>query len=116
MPPTARKTAAKPPQDHKPKGATRRPQVTGSGEINEDGSYTWTSSAGEAITVPDPAALSAGFLRANRKLSDIDLIFTVFEELLEEDELEKLDRLSVAEVNRLFAEWQGASGVSIPQS
>lgn len=97
MPPTRRT-----PQDHKRPGS--------------DSMFYWTATDGTEIQLPKMQALGAGLVRRHRKLSDIDFLFSVLEDVMTSAELARLDALPLSEVNQLFAAWQKDTGATIPQS
>lgn len=76
------------PEDHKPKTFTA---VTPRGTFQ----------------LPFP---KAGFLRKNRKLDAVDLMFTCYEEYGSEAFLKALDDMELTEADKLFGDWIGSMG------
>lgn len=76
--PAARKTAV--PQDHKPKAEDARFEFV-------EGGKTYTGR-------PTLKTLTPGFLRANRKLEDLDALFTILEALFDEKALAAIDTMT----------------------
>ena len=73
--------------------------------------FTWTSPAGVEISLPPLKTLKAGILRKHRTKDDIDFMFSVLEDLMDEDNLSRVDDLDMGEANDLFAAWQKDAGV-----
>lgn len=81
--------------------------------------FHWTSPGGVEITLPHMARLKAGVLRRVRKLDPIDAMFTIIEEIADDETLAKVDDLEAPELNELAQAWQEASaslGESGPSS
>ena len=91
--------SVKAPQDH------RKPGV-----------FTYRTEAGEKVTLPSLSAIPSGLLRKYRKLPEVDFMFSVLEDAMDEEELAKLDAVSISEVERLFEAWQADEGATFPES
>lgn len=78
--------------------------------------FTYRTKAGESITLPALTEIPSGLLRKHRKLPEVDFMFSVLEDSMDADELEKLDEVSVAEVQEIFQAWQADEGASFPES
>lgn len=78
--------------------------------------FTFQSSAGP-ITVPKfKKAMSIGFVRKNRKLSEDDMMFTLLEESCSPDALAKVDQLDIDEWQKFATAWQDDSGTKPGES
>ena len=79
-------------------------------------SYDWTSKAGVKISLPPLDRITAGTIRKYRKLPDLDFMFSMLEEVMDEGSLAALDDLTLTEAEQLFQDWQTNAKVSVPQS
>lgn len=77
--------------------------------------FHWTSPAGVEIVLPHLNKIKAGIVRRHRKADVVDFIFSMLEEVADEDMLAKADDLETEEINDLFKAWQGA-GASVGES
>lgn len=70
------------------------------------------------ITLPKFDQLPFGLIRKLRKEEDGEVLFALFERVLENDEksLEILDTLPMGEVQKLFSEWQKDSEANAGES
>lgn len=88
------------PQDHKrPKAET----------VNEPFEFKHD---GEVYTLPPASAIKAGMLRRFRKLDDLDIAFSLIEELAEPDALAALDDMPLEEFNQTLSDWQESIGAT----
>lgn len=79
--------------------------------------YVFTAASGDTITLPWlDKVLNAGFLRRNRNKSEDEQMWTLLETFADEDELEKIDKLSMAELADLFTGWQKGLEASLGES
>lgn len=78
--------------------------------------YHHTLPDGQKITLPKYKHIPAGLARKARKEPAGDQIWTFLEALCSEDDLAKLDALSLEEFAELAAEWQKDSRVSQGES
>mgnify|MGYP006871057086 CR=1 FL=1 len=78
--------------------------------------FTWTSLGGVDVTLPDLADLPAGVYRRHRNEDPAGFVFSVLEEMADEDTLAKVDDLPMTQVNDLFLAWQSRDGATVPQS
>lgn len=78
--------------------------------------FTWTSPAGVEITLPAMGSIKAGVMRRTRKLEPVDAMFSVLEEISDEDTIGKLDDLEQVELNSLVEDWQSDSGATSGES
>jgi hypothetical protein len=87
------------PQDHKrPKAETAAEPF----EFTHDG---------VTYTLPPASSIKAGMLRRFRKLDDLDVAFSILEEIADEDALAALDDMGIAEFNQTVSDWQSHIGV-----
>lgn len=77
--------------------------------------FHWTSPEGVEIVLPHMNKIKAGIVRRHRKADPVDFIFSVLEEVADEDMLAKADELGTEEINDLFEAWQKA-GASVGES
>lgn len=103
----------KQPQDRKQKAV-----VTAAEKATGDGPFVYETEAGETITLPSINSLTGGMIRKHRRRDEVDFMFSLIEEIADEENLEKVDALSFREMNRLFTAWQedGEDGATVPQS
>lgn len=80
---------------------------------DEDGTWFVETINGTEIVLPVFSELRGGLLRRMRHLDQTDGIWTLLENLCDEDELEALDQLSLNELADFFRRWQQSSGVSL---
>lgn len=77
------------------------------------GTFTWTSDSGITINLPYRGAITSGLLRRIRRLDGVDAMYTLMEEVLDEDTLAATDTLTLGEVNAMWEAWQEAT---LPES
>jgi hypothetical protein len=90
------------PQDH------RRPAAETAAEP-----FTFTDAAGTVHTLPGQDAITAGLLRRYRKLPDLDMSFSILEEIADPDALTALDAMDIPTFNRTLTEWQEHLGAPL---
>lgn len=78
--------------------------------------FHFTADDGAEIVLPSMNSLKGGLLRKYRKLDSLDFLYSIIEEVADEDEIAKLDNLERDELNRCFEKWQKFDGVTFPQS
>lgn len=61
---------------------------------------------GVTYTLPPSSAIKAGMLRRLRKLDDLDMAFSLIEEIADPAALAALDDASIDEFNEILAGWQ----------
>ena len=71
--------------------------------------FHWTSPSGVEIVLPHMNKIKAGIVRRHRKSEPVDFIFSVLEEVADEDMLAAADELEADEINDLFEKWQEAA-------
>jgi hypothetical protein len=59
--------------------------------------------------------LPSGLVRKNRSKTDADFLYSLVEEILPEEAIAELDKLSVANINAMFKAWVDETGASLPQ-
>lgn len=77
--------------------------------------FHWTSPAGVEITLPHLSKIKGGMIRKYRKLPELDMMFSILEELVDADTLAQIDDLEQTDMNELFLAWQKA-GASMGES
>ena len=77
--------------------------------------FHWTSPSGVEIVLPHMNKIKASVIRRHRKSDPVDFIFSVLEEVADEDMLSRADELGMDEINDLFVAWQEA-GASVGES
>lgn len=75
-----------------------------------------TLSDGYEIVLPKFENVKVGIIRRTRRLSQVDQVFTILEELLPEEAFEHLDELDREEFNELAKAWQASSAVTPGES
>lgn len=76
---------------------------------------------GNTVAVPTPKGLirirkfnpTAGFLRKNRKATDVEAMMSLVEDHADEKALETFDKLNLKEMRSFFEQWQELSGVDL---
>ena len=66
---------------------------------------------GESFTLPPASSIKAGMLRRFRKLDDLDVAFSILEEIADDEALAALDDMGIAEFNEVVSDWQSHIGV-----
>ncbi|MFF2631957.1 hypothetical protein ACFVR6_03650 [Microbacterium sp. NPDC058021] len=79
-------------------------------------SFHHTLPDGHQITLPRFENVPMGIVRKTRRMTAIDQIFTILEELLSESDLEHIDKLDRAEFNDLSKKWQETSSITPGES
>lgn len=74
--------------------------------------FHWTSPAGVEIVLPRIGKLKASLLRKHRTRQGDDYIFSILEDLGDEDLLAKIDDLDVDEMNDFSEKWSATVGES----
>lgn len=69
--------------------------------------FHWTSPQGVEIVLPRMGKLPAKVLRETRKLDGEDRMWTLLESAASKETLEKIDTLSVDDLNAFGEAWQG---------
>lgn len=78
--------------------------------------FHWTSpSSGVEIVLPHMNKIKSGIVRRHRKSDPVDFIYSVLEEVADEEMLARTDELEATEINALFEAWQEA-GASVGES
>lgn len=77
--------------------------------------FHWTSPAGVEIVLPHMNKIKAGVIRRHRRSEPIDFIFSILEEVADEEMLARADDLGTDDINKLFEQWQKA-GASVGES
>lgn len=70
----------------------------------------------EQIVLPSLSYLKPGIVRRIRRMSEVDKMYTLFEEALDENELKLLDDLDPDEFEKMCDEWMEHSGVTLGES
>lgn len=71
--------------------------------------FHWTSSDGVEIVLPRMDNIKAGIIRRHRKEEGVDFLFSLLEEISDEEMLAKLDDLDTADLNALAEKWQAGA-------
>lgn len=71
---------------------------------------------GRQYTLPRFKNLKGGVLRRTRRLSPLDMMFTMFEEIADEQTLAALDDMDTADLEELQQRWLEDSGVTVGES
>lgn len=70
--------------------------------------FHWTAPGGDEIVLPHMNKIKGGLLRKHRKLEPVDFMFTILEDIADDETLAKVDDLENDDLNKLFADWQQA--------
>lgn len=76
--------------------------------------FTYDASTGETISLKPFTTIPAGVFRRARNLDALGQVFACIEAAADEENLDKVDALPVAELNDLFDKW--ADGADVPKS
>ena len=76
--------------------------------------FVYEAKSGDSITLAAFHLVPTGVFRKARALSPMDQMFAVIEAAVDEENLEKVDALPVAEVHVLFSDW--TDGATVPNS
>lgn len=87
--------------------------VNGKGKVRED---FVKDVDGTELRFPSLSYLKPGLIRKIRNRSDIDAMYTLLEEVLDEKSLEILDEMDPDAYAELIDEWREHSGVSLGES
>ena len=68
--------------------------------------FHWTSPDGVEITLPRLDQIKAGVLRRNRTKDPVDMLFSILEDVGDDETLAKVDDLSMPALNALMEKWQ----------
>lgn len=71
---------------------------------------------GGTIVLPSLKFIKSGVIRKLRKLDETDQMFSLFETLLPEDQLDLVDELTGEQLTELATAWRDFSGVSMGES
>lgn len=67
--------------------------------------FHFTTDSGAEITMPRQDQLPVGIIRKSRKLDQGEQVWTFIEHVADEDNLSKIDALTIDEFQRLVTEW-----------
>lgn len=96
-------TAPRKPQDRKPRARAAKNGV--------DEPFVFTHN-GKEFSLPPGSTLNVGFARKIRHLSEGDQIFTILEELADEETMAAIDDMHSAEFAQFQKDWQAHSQVT----
>lgn len=84
---------------------------------HQSATYTHTFPSGESVTLPRfESVMTFGRARRLRKLDEADQLFTLVEDIADEDTLAVLDKMDTAQTEAFFTGWQEHSGVNLGES
>ena len=72
--------------------------------------FHYPTPAGD-IVVPHVTKIKSGLLRKYRKLDEMDMVFSIIEELVDADTLAKIDDLDQSQLEDFVTKWQAGSSV-----
>lgn len=78
--------------------------------------FTYTTTTGKTVTMPDLGSIPVGVIRKTRNLPEIDQVFTILESLMGDDELAAFDELTAPEVTEVIEAWKTGGGVGLGES
>lgn len=70
--------------------------------------FHWTAPSGAEIVLPHMNKIKGGLLRKYRKLDPVDFMFSVLEDIADEETLAQVDDLENDDMNAMFEAWQKA--------
>lgn len=73
--------------------------------------FHWTSPNGVEIVLPHLSKIKSGLLRRFRKLEEIDMVFSIIEEIADPETLAAIDDLEQGELEKFMADWQAGAKV-----
>jgi hypothetical protein len=77
--------------------------------------FVYKTTDGE-IKIPSFDHIPGRLMRRHRRREELDFVYSILEDLLDEAELDKLDALDRAQQEDLFTKWQKAGKSTFPQS
>lgn len=91
--------------------------MTAQPQDHQSATFTHTFASGESVTLPRfKKAMTFGRARRLRKLSAEEQMFTLIEEIADDDTLAVLDDLDAEESNAFIEAWQDDSDVTSGES
>lgn len=86
-------------------------------EDHKSKTFTHTLRSGKSVTLPAFAsAMTFGRARRLRKLSESEQVFTMLEEIADEDTLAALDEMDSEETEEFFTAYAESSGANLGES
>lgn len=76
--------------------------------------FHWKTPSGGEIVVPHVSKIKGGLLRKYRKLDEMDMVFSIIEDVADADTLALIDDLDQGELEKFISDWQ--AGVSVGES
>lgn len=73
--------------------------------------FHWTSPTGVEIVLPHLSKIKGGLLRKYRKLDEMDMVFSIIEDVVDDETLVKLDDLDQEELQNFMKDWQAGASV-----
>lgn len=73
--------------------------------------FHWQSPDGVEIALPRLDQIKAGVLRRNRTKDPVDMLFSILEDVGDDETLAKVDDLSMPALNELMEKWQAEVSV-----
>lgn len=84
---------------------------------HQSATFTYEFVSGEKITLPRfKSVMTFGRARTLRKLGEAEQMFTLIEEICDDDMLAALDAMEPDETTAFFEAWQADSGVTAGES
>jgi hypothetical protein len=78
--------------------------------------FHYTTTEGDELTVPYMRNLPVGTFRKLRHLSEMDGTFALLEDILDDDGMAAVDRMTLAEFEDFTSQWQRESGIAPGES
>lgn len=73
--------------------------------------FHYTSTEGVEIVLPHVSKIKGGLIRKYRKLPELDMVYSILEDMLDEATLAKIDDLDQGELTDFIEKWQAGSPV-----
>lgn len=86
------------------------PAVNHDGKVRDD---FVTTIDGTEIRLPSMSFMKPGLVRKIRRLTDIDAIYTLLEELLDDKALAAVDDMDPLDFEQFMKDWRQHSGISL---
>lgn len=73
-------------------------------------SFKWTAPSGVEISLMPMGRVPTGIVRRHRHEDPVDFIFSMLEEIADEETLAKVDELPSEDLNKMVEAWQEETG------
>lgn len=73
--------------------------------------FHYSTPDGGEIVLPHVSKIKSGLIRKYRKLEEMDMIYSIIEDLVDDDTLAKLDELEQGQLEDFMTKWQAGASV-----